>query len=476
MNKAENTKILPGEIEKQREIIKRLRRWNDSQYHYSQRRRLALVVTYGCQQNESDSEHIRGILGEAGFDFCDSAADANLIIYNTCAVREGAEQRVFGNLGALKHEKQKRPGLIIGICGCMVQQEHITKQIKQKYKHVDIIFGTHTLYRLPQLLWEAVSERRMAVSVGHTGGMIAEDLPVRREGGVKACVSVMYGCNNFCSYCVVPYVRGAERSRKPDDILKELRQIAEEGYKEVMLLGQNVNSYGKDLGGAADFSDLLGLAAEVEGIERIRFMTSHPKDFNDKLIKTMACCPKICSQLHLPVQAGSDKVLRDMNRGYTRADYLEKISKVRSMMPEMAVTSDIIVGFPTETAEDFEQTLSLLQEVRFDSVYSFIYSKRTGTVAESLAPVLADKVVHANFDRLLAVQNQISKEINDSYLGKVYEVLVEGESKKDPSTLTGRTSSGKIVNFTGAPDMAGKTVSVKITAAQTWSLFGEVQQ
>lgn len=468
--------VLPlEEMQNQSKFLQKIKDWSDEEYKRTGKRKMALVRTYGCQQNENDSERICGILQQAGFGFCESVSDADLIIYNTCAVRKNAEQRVFGNLGALKHEKQRRPELVIGVCGCMMQQEHIVEEISQKYRHIDLIFGTHTLYKLPQLLWEALSSRKIVVGVEQIDGIIAEGLPIKREGSVKAYVSIMHGCNNFCSYCIVPYVRGREVSRRPSDILKEVRQIAKEGYKEVTLLGQNVNSYGKNLDKKIDFSDLIWLISEVDGIERIRFTTSHPKDFGEKLIKTMAECDKVCHHLHLPVQAGSNKVLSDMNRGYTREEYLEKIKRLRSAIPDIAITSDIIVGFPTETQDDFLQTLSLIEEVRFDSVYSFIYSKRTGTSAAKLQPILCDEQIHKNFDRLLGVQNRISKEINDSYVGGVYKVLVEGESKTDPTKLTGRTSSAKIVNFEASKDCVGKIIDVKITSSQTWSLTGEVE-
>lgn len=434
----------------------------------------AYVVTYGCQQNENDSERIRGMLSEAGYGFCDDAKDADIIIYNTCAVREHAELKVYGNLGALKVLKRKKPDLIIGVCGCMMQQEQVAKKIKEKYTHVDIIFGTHTLYMLPQLIWNVLNTHERSIKLADSDGYIAENIPIRRDGGVTAYISIMYGCNNFCSYCIVPYVRGRERSRKPEDIIKEVCETAAQGYKEIMLLGQNVNSYGKDLEENIDFSDLLVKICGVDGIERIRFMTSHPKDFNEKLIDTMASQKKICNQLHLPVQAGSDRVLRDMNRKYTNEQYVEKVRAVRAKIPDITLTTDIIVGFPTETNEDFEKTIELLKLVRYDSIYSFIYSKRTGTPAAKMDMALSDGQIHENFDRMLAVQNEISKEINDSYIGKICEVLIEGTSKTDKNIISGRTEGGKIVHIEGAPDMAGKIVRVKITSAKTWFLKGEI--
>ncbi len=469
--KREDIIISDAQILEQKEFIKKISDINALRAS----KPMAYVVTYGCQQNENDSERIRGMLCEAGYDFCDDAKDADIIIYNTCAVREHAELKVYGNLGALKALKRKKPELIIGVCGCMMQQEHVAKRIKQKYTHVDIIFGTHTLYTLPQLIYNVLDTRERSINVIEAHGYIAENMPIRREGDVLAYVSVMYGCNNFCSYCIVPYVRGRERSRSCEDIIREVREVASKGYREVMLLGQNVNSYGNDLDEEIDFSDLLVRVSEVDGIERIRFMTSHPKDFNEKLIDTIASNKKICNQLHLPLQAGSDDVLLKMNRKYTSGDYIKKVQKVRKRIPDITLTTDIIVGFPTETNEDFEKTIDVLKEVKFDSIYSFIYSKRTGTPAAKLDMALDEQQIHKNFDRLLEVQNEISKQINDSYIGRVCDVLVEGRSKTDENVVSGRTEGGKIVHIKdGDESLKGKIVSVKITAAKTWFLTGEI--
>ena len=440
------------------------------------REKKALVVTYGCQQNENDSERIRGILAASGYGFCEKPEEADIIIYNTCAVRENAELRVFGNLGALKLIKRKKPELVIGICGCMMQQKHIADQIKKKYKHVDILFGTHTLYTLPELIWQVVTQGQRSVRIIDSDGAIAEEIPIVRAEGVTAYISIMFGCNNFCSYCIVPYVRGRERSRDVEDILNEVRDVASKGYKEIMLLGQNVNSYGKDLQSGIDFSDLLNLVSEVDGIERIRFMTSHPKDFSDKLIDVIAENKKVCRQMHLPVQAGSNAVLEKMNRRYTRESYLEKIKKLRARVPDVTLTTDIIVGFPTETQSDFEETLSLIKEVRYDSIYSFIYSKRVGTPAAEMDFVMDEAQIHANFDRLLEAQNQISREINESYVGKEYDVIIEGKSKTDENILTGRTEGGKLVHITGDASLIGQTVRVYIASAMTWYLKGELKK
>ena len=438
------------------------------------RARLAHTETYGCQQNVNDTERIRGMLSKAGFEFTENAEDADLIIYNTCAVRENAEQKVFGRLGILKHMKESKKDLMIAMCGCMVQQEHITEKIKRVYGHVDLIFGTHALWRMPELLYRAMHEKGVVVDITPSDGAIAEDVPILRDKEQKAWVSIQYGCNNFCSYCIVPYVRGRERSRKPDVILNEVRNLVANGTTEISFLGQNVNSYGKDLDCNVDFSDILRMTNEIEGVRRIRFMTSHPKDLSDKLIYTIRDCDKVCKQLHLPVQAGSNKILKEMNRCYTREEYLAKIDKIKKEIPGIALTTDIIVGFPTETNEDFKETLDILRYVRFDSIFSFIYSRREGTPAAKLDFVLSEEEIHRNFNELLEVQNQICKEKNLEYEGREELVLVDGESKTNKDCMQGRTDSGKIVNFKGSHDLTGKYVMVKITKAKQWSLDGEI--
>lgn len=438
------------------------------------RPRLAHTETYGCQQNVNDTERIRGMLSEAGFGFTDSAEEADLVIYNTCAVRENAEQKVFGRLGILKHIKESHPNMMVAVCGCMVQQEHICEKIKKVHDHVDLIFGTHALWRMPELLYRTMTEKGVVVDITDSDGVIAEEIPILRDKTEKAWVSVMYGCNNFCTYCIVPHVRGRERSRKPEDILNEVKSLAAAGTTEISLLGQNVNSYGKDLGIGVDFADLLKMVNDIEGVRRIRFMTSHPKDLSDKLIYTIRDCDKVCKQLHLPFQAGSDKVLRDMNRHYDKKRYLEIIDKVKSEIPGIALTTDVIVGFPTETNEDFRETLDVLRKVRFDSIFSFIYSRREGTPAAKLEPVLSDEEIHKNFNELLELQNEICKEKNLEYVGRIEEVLVDGESKTDRNLMTGRTDSGKIVNFEAPENSVGEYVKVEITRARQWSLEGKM--
>ena len=433
----------------------------------------ALVETYGCQQNVNDSQRIEGMLMETGYTLTGDREKADVIIFNTCAIRENAHSKVFGNLGALKHLKAKKPSLIIGVCGCMAQQEHIAKRIKSKYRHVGLVFGTHALYKFPALLSDALEQNERVIDISGEGS-IAEGLPVNYDGGARAFVSIMYGCNNFCSYCIVPYVRGRERSRLEQDILEEISSLAKTGVKEVMLLGQNVNSYGKDRGEADAFALLLKKVCKVDGIERIRFMSSHPKDISDKLLQTMAEEEKICNQLHLPLQSGSSKILSDMNRHYDRERYLSIVKKARELMPDICLTTDIIVGFPTETEADFEDTLSILREVEYDSIFSFIYSPRVGTKAAEWENVSTQEEIDLRFKKLLDVQNEISYKRNLRHEGEIHKVLVSGKSKTDGEMLSGRNYANKIVNFRGDESLAGKIIDVKITKAQTWILYGEI--
>ncbi len=465
----QNREISAEEMAQQQDYIRKIRTVTEGR----ESQPLAFVETYGCQQNTSDSEKIKGMLFEMGYDFCEDAMHADLVIYNTCAVRENAELRVFGNLGALKHQKRRRPDMIIGVCGCMMQQAHIAETIQKKYTHVDLVFGTHALYRMPELLYEAMQKQRV-FATENEDGRIAEEISYFRSEPPLARIPIMYGCNNFCTYCIVPYVRGRERSRDAEHILDEVREVARKGYREVMLLGQNVNSYGNDLEGDLSFAALLQSVCRVDGIERVRFMTSHPKDLSDELIAVMASEKKICKQLHLPVQSGSDRVLKVMNRKYTRDQYLSLVKKVRAAMPEIVLTTDIIVGFPGETDADFAETVSLLKEVEYDTIFSFIYSKRNGTPAAKMPDVMDEAQKHQNFEAMLAVQNEISRRKNDAYLGNTETVLVEGFSKNNQETLTGRTEGGKVVNFPGTKEQIGQMVKVKITKTQTWSLFGEI--
>ena len=432
----------------------------------------AMVETYGCQQNVNDSQRIEGMLLEMGYTLTDDREKADVIIFNTCAIRENAHERVYGNLGALKHLKLRKPSLIIGICGCMVQQEHIAKRVKSKYRHVDLIFGTHVLWKFPSFLSEVLEHNERLLDISGEG-VICEGIPVNYDGGAKAFVSVMYGCNNFCSYCIVPYVRGRERSRKEEDILEEIEALSKTGVKEIMLLGQNVNSYGKDRMEEDSFANLLEKVCKIDGIERVRFMSSHPKDISEKLLEVMAKEEKICNQLHLPLQSGSDKVLLDMNRHYNREKYLGIVKKAKELMGDIALTTDIIVGFPTETEKDFNDTLSILEEVGFDSIFSFIYSPREGTKASLWENVSTKEEIDKRFKKLLDVQNSISYKLNLRHEGNIEKVLVEGVSKTDSGMLTGRNYANKIVNFKGDESLIGQIIDVKITKAQTWVLCGE---
>ena len=470
MSENQNKRIISDEeMAQQREYIYKIRKNIENRSVHP----LAFVETYGCQQNSSDSEKIKGMLYDMGYDFCDKASEADFILYNTCAVRENAELRVFGNLGALKNIKRKREDVIIAVCGCMMQQEHIANKIKSRYKHVDLVFGTHALYRFPQLLYNVLEGNR-EFDIKNEDGSVFEDISYKRDDIPLAKIPIMYGCNNFCTYCIVPYVRGRERSRSAERILDEVRDVAKMGYKEVMLLGQNVNSYGNDLTDGLNFTQLLREVCRVDGIERVRFMTSHPKDISDELITAMAEEKKICNQLHLPVQSGSDRILKLMNRKYTSGQYLDIIKKVKTAIPDIVLTTDIIVGFPGETNEDFERTIDILKEVEYDTIFSFIYSKRVGTPAAEMEDCLTQEEKHKNFDKMLEVQNEISARKNKEYEGTVQKILVEGVSKNNENTLTGRTEGGKVVNFAGDMSLLGQMVNVKITKAQTWSLFGEI--
>jgi tRNA-2-methylthio-N6-dimethylallyladenosine synthase len=435
--------------------------------HYS-------ISTFGCQMNENDSERLAGMLNAMGYTETGDIQQSDIILYNTCCVRENAELKVYGHLGALKKLKRENPDLVIAVCGCMMQQSEVVEHIRQKYGHVDLIFGTHNLYRFPELLHKALVHKETVIDIWESSGVIAENMPITRKESVKAWITVMYGCNNFCSYCIVPYVRGRERSRRVDDIVNEVKTLGRQGYKEITLLGQNVNSYGKDFGDSTDFADLLEKVNEVEGISRIRFMTSHPKDLSDKLIEAMRNCEKVCEHLHLPVQAGSSKVLKEMNRKYTKEQYLDLVSRIRARIPGISLTTDIIVGFPGETEEDFEDTLSVLKQVRFDMAYTFLYSKRTGTPAAKRPEQVPEEIKKQRFDRLLEVQNKISKEINDGLLHKEVEVLVEGLSKNSARKYSGRTRTNKIVNFKGSNELVGKLVKVRIEKIHTWSLEGTI--
>lgn len=432
------------------------------------------ISTFGCQMNENDSERLAGMLTEMGYVHSESQEDSELIIYNTCCVRENAELKVYGHLGALKGLKRQKPDLIIAVCGCMMQQPEVVEHIRNKYRHVDLVFGTHNLHRFPELLHRALESGENIIDVSASAGTIAEGMPIERKEGVKAWVTIMYGCNNYCSYCIVPYVRGRERSRSVGDILDEAAQLGRQSFKEITLLGQNVNSYGKDLADGESFAKLLRRLDALEGLERIRFMTSHPKDLSNELIDAMRDCTKVCDHLHLPIQSGSSRILEKMNRKYDREHYMELVRKLRDNIPGISLTTDIIVGFPGETEEDFEQTLDLLESVRFDFAYTFIYSRRTGTPAAKSAEQVDEAVKKQRFQRLVDVQNRISKEINGKLLGASLDVLVEGLSRNSISSCTGRTTTNKVVNFKDGRELTGRLVKVKIDKVQTWSLEGRI--
>ncbi len=430
---------------------------------------VAYVETYGCQQNEADSERIRGLLSDSGYGFADGPEGADVVVMNTCAIREHANQRVFGNLGALTHTKRRHPGQKIFLCGCMAGQPEVQKRLKESYPHVDGVFSTHHLWQFPEILWRVLTGKKRVFYIEDEPGSIAEGLPVRRDSKLKAWVSIMYGCNNFCSYCIVPYVRGRERSREPEEILAECRELIAKGYKDITLLGQNVNSYGKDLGRNVDFSDLLEAIAQIPGDFLVRFMTSHPRDAGKKLFDTMAKYPRIAKQLHLPVQCGNDRVLKAMNRHYDREHYLSLVEYAKSVMPNLVLTSDIIVGFPGETEEEFEDTLSLIETVGYDALFTFIYSPRPGTPAAKLPDPATREEKNRWFDRLCQTQNAISEARHKAYVGKIYRVLVDG---KDGDLLTARTEGGRLARLEGDESLIGRFVNVKITGSTTWSLVG----
>ena len=435
------------------------------------RQHLAMVDTYGCQQNEADSEKIRGYLAEMGYGFTQNEFEADVIVVNTCAVREHAEMRVLGNVGQLNHSKKQRPGQVIAVCGCMVQQEHMAEKLKKSYPVVDLVFGPHELWRFPELLQKTMTGKKRVFAVEDSDGAVAEGMPLKRDGKVKAWLSIMYGCNNFCTYCVVPYVRGRERSRRPEDIVAEARQLVADGYKDITLLGQNVNSYGRDLGGETDFADLIRMINDIPGEFLIRFMTSHPKDATEKLFKTMAECEKCAHQLHLPVQSGNDRVLKSMNRNYTAEKYLEKVKLARQYMPDLVITTDIIVGFPGETDEEFEDTVKLC-----DAVGTFIYSKRVGTPAAAMPDAATREDKQRRFDRLLEAANRVSAQKHAEYEGKTVRVLVDGETGKPEYNLSSRTNGGRLVHLKGGTELIGKFIDVRITSSNTWALYGEVEK
>ncbi|TCS93801.1 tRNA (N6-isopentenyl adenosine(37)-C2)-methylthiotransferase MiaB [Hazenella coriacea] len=431
-----------------------------------------LIQTYGCQMNVHDSETIAGILEQMGYTSTEDEQDADVILLNTCAIRENAEDKVFGGLGRLKHLKLEKPDLVLGVCGCMSQEESVVNRILKNYQHVDLIFGTHNIHRLPYLLQNALFSKEMVIEVWSKEGDVIENMPKVREDGLRAWVNIMYGCDKFCTYCIVPYTRGKERSRRPEDVLDEIRELARKGYQEVTLLGQNVNAYGKDFEEIDyTFGDLMDDVRKI-GIPRVRFTTSHPRDFDDHLIEVLAKGGNLVEHIHLPVQSGSSEVLKIMARKYTREQYLELARKIKVAIPDAVFTTDIIVGFPGETDEQFEETLSLMREMEYDSAFTFIYSPREGTPAAKMKDDVPMEVKKERLQRLNDLQNEISRKKNEELRGKIVEVLVEGESKKNSEVLSGRTRTNKLVNFMGPKHLIGKFVYVRIDEPQTWTLKG----
>ena len=470
MDTKQEVEIQKQYIQKVQEIIK------NKKYKYS-------ILTMGCQLNENDSEKLSGIVEEMGYTRVENPKEADLNIINTCCVRENAEDRLFGKLGELKKIKENN-GSIIAIGGCMMQEKHITNKIKESYPFVDILFGTHTLYKFPEDLYSALNEKQKIEDIIDIEGKIYEDLPIKRDSNIKASVTIMNGCNNFCTYCIVPYVRGRERSREPKAIIEEVRELAKQGYKEITLLGQNVNSYLRvekeknikfeEYEGVNSFATLLKAINKIEGIERIRFVSPHPKDFTDDVIDAIANCEKVCKLVHLPLQSGNTKVLKEMNRKYTKEQYLNLVEKMRMKIPNLTLSTDIIVGFPGETDKEFEDTLDVVRKVKFEQVYMFIYSRRVGTPGDKMPNQIPEEIKHKRFNKLKElVENQI-EENNQKYVGTIQKVLVEGTSKNNKDMLTGRTDSNKVVIFKGSKDLINQMIDLKIVSEHMWYLKGEI--
>ena len=463
------------EIEIQKEYIEKVAKQNEGKNlkYY--------ILTMGCQLNENDSEKLCGMVEEMRYNPTENYTEADLVLFNTCCVRENAEDKLFGRLGELKRIKEKR-GTIIAIGGCMMQEKHITEKIHESYPYTDIIFGTHTLHKFPEDLYKTLETRKKLEDVIDIDGEVFEGLPIKRTSSIKASVTIMYGCNNFCSYCIVPYVRGRERSRHPKDILEEIQSLAKEGYKEITLLGQNVNSYlrsekwkekGIEYNGINSFATLLRVVNKIEGIERIRFVSPHPKDFTDDVIDAIAECEKVCKLIHLPLQSGSTNVLKVMNRKYTKDQYLALVEKMKNKIPNLTLSTDIIVGFPGETEEDFEDTLDVVKKVCFEQVYMFIYSRRVGTPGDRMENQIPEEIKHKRFNRLKELVESQIEQNNPKYVGTMQKVLVEGPSKNNPKLLTGRTDSNKVVVFAGTPELINKVIDLKIVSEHMWYLRGE---
>lgn len=472
MSERKQDKILSyEEIKKQDVYIDEIKKLNDEHYRKTGIRKKHIIVTWGCQMNEHDSEKMSYMFHKMGFENANEVNEADVILFNTCAVRENAEQKVFGNIGRIKTLKETNPNVILGICGCMTQQDHIVEKIKKSHRHVDIVFGTHNFYKLPEMMLHALHSNSTYIDVWDIDGKVIEGLESERKFDLKAFVNIMYGCNNFCSYCIVPYTRGRERSREPKEILKEVERLVSYGTKEITLLGQNVNSYGKDID--YTFAELLRDVSKVEGLKRLRFMTSHPKDLSEDVIIAIKENNNICNHIHLPVQSGSSYILKKMNRVYTKEKYLNLIEMIKTHIPNASFTTDIIVGFPGETEEDFKETLDLVEKVRYDSAFTFLYSIRKGTPAEKMKDQVPENIKHERFEKLLNLVNKIGAEKNSSYKDKIVEILVEGKSKNNENIYSGRTTKNKLVNFEGGDDsLIGELVKVKIINPKTHSLDG----
>ncbi|MDY2727210.1 MAG: tRNA (N6-isopentenyl adenosine(37)-C2)-methylthiotransferase MiaB [Anaerostipes faecalis] len=461
-----------NETQRQMHFMNEMKKWVQEKTEELGRPLTCHVTTFGCQMNEKDSEKLLGILETMGYQEVETE-EADLLLFNTCTVRENANTKLYGHLGQVKKMKEKNPHMMIGLCGCMMQEPHVIEKIRTSYRFVDVIFGTHNIFKLAELLKERVDAGSLIVDIWKDTNQIVEDLPSDRKFSFKCGVNIMYGCNNFCSYCIVPYVRGRERSRKPEDIIKEIEQVVSEGVKEVMLLGQNVNSYGKTLEKPMTFAQLLGEIEKVEGLERIRFMTPHPKDLSDELIDVMAHSKKICSHMHLPMQSGSTRLLKEMNRHYTKEDYLKLAQKIKDRIPGVSFTTDIIVGFPGETEEDFEDTLDVVKKVGFDSAYTYVYSKRTGTPAATMEHQVDKDVIKERFDRLLALLKETSAINCKKKVGAIEEVLVEEENTHEDGMITGRLENNLLVHFKGCKEQIGSIVKVKLMEEKGFYYMGE---
>ena len=465
-----------NEIEEQRKYMQKVKELNNKKMKYT-------ILTMGCQLNENDSEKLCGMLDEMGYERTENQKEADIALFNTCCVRENAEDRLFGKLGELKKLKEEK-GIIIAIGGCMMQEKHITDKIKESYPFVDIIFGTHTLQRFPEDLYKVLTEKKKLEDILDIDDKVYEGLPIKRDSKIKASVTIMNGCNNFCSYCIVPYVRGRERSRQPRAIIEEVKELAKQGYKEVTLLGQNVNSYLRverekqipfeEYEGVHSFATLLQAINKIEGIERIRFVSPHPKDFTDDVIRAIANCDKVCKLVHLPLQSGNTKVLKEMNRKYTKEQYLNLVDKMKAKIPNLTLSTDIIVGFPGETDEEFEDTLDVVEKVKFEQVYMFIYSRRVGTPGDKMENQVPDEIKHKRFNKLKELVESQIEENNQKYLGTIQKVLVEGESKNNKELLTGRTDSNKVVIFEGDKNLIGQMIDLKIVSEHMWYLKGNI--